>query len=104
MKKQMLCVFLWNKKGMNVSLLLIDDHGVGESTLCGFSIGVDIIVAPDSLVTVLLKFWAAWFAASAASDNHADSDYISYGELAHIWSHFHHLTYHLVPVNKKLHL
>jgi len=55
MKKQMLCVFLV-KQGVCVCLLLIDDHGVGEATLSRFSIGVDIVVTPDSLVTILLKF------------------------------------------------
>ena len=43
------------KQEMCVFLLLIDDHGVGEATLGRFSIGVDIVVTPDSLVTVLLK-------------------------------------------------
>jgi len=51
----MLCVFLV-KQGVCVCLLLIDDHGVGEATLSRFSIGVDIVVTPDSLVTILLKF------------------------------------------------
>ena len=38
-----------------VCLLLIDDHSVSEATLSWFSVGVDIIVTPDSLVTVLFK-------------------------------------------------
>lgn len=80
-------------------LLLMDDHSVSEATLGGFAVGVDIVVTPDLLVTVLLKIRATRFAATAASNDHTDSDDISYGELAHIGSHLHHLTYYLVPVD-----
>lgn len=50
-----LCFLVKQERFVCAWLLLIDDHSVSEATLSWFAVGVDIVVAPDSLVTVLFK-------------------------------------------------
>lgn len=50
-----LCFLVKQEKLVCVCLLLVDDHRVSEATLSWFAVGVNIIVTPDSLVTVLFE-------------------------------------------------
>lgn len=82
-------------------ILLMDDHGLSEASLGGFSVGIDIVIGPDLLVAVLLDVWLARTTAPAASYDRTDAHTLSYSILAHIRSHLHHLSHHFVSGHYK---
>lgn len=72
------------KKKKKRALLLVNDGGFSEATLCRLTIDVNIVVAPNLLRTILFQISLARATTSTTSNEATNSDYIPYGELAHI--------------------
>jgi len=63
---------------------LVNDGGFSEAALCRLTIDVNIIVAPNLLWTILFQISLAGATTSATSNEATNSNYVPYGELAHI--------------------
>lgn len=83
-----------------LGLLLINNHRSSKSALGRFAIRVDIIVAPDPIIAVLLNVLVARAAAPATSDEHAYSNSVSHIELGDIGSNLHNFTNHFMSLSQ----
>lgn len=76
---------------------MINDHGRRKTPLSGLAVGIDVVVRPYFLVTVLFDIGFASVAVPATSNDRTSADDVTYGKLTDVGPNLHHFSNHLMP-------